>query len=34
MVEYAGSLQDGVRLEQRKNGNVQAFLMADPAGLA
>jgi hypothetical protein len=34
MVEYAAGLLDRVRLEQRKSGNVQAFLIADPAGLA
>jgi hypothetical protein len=34
MVEHAGDLQDIVRFEQRKNGNVQAFVIADPAGLA
>lgn len=34
MVEYAGGLQDRVRPEQRKSGNVQAFPIADPAGLA
>jgi hypothetical protein len=34
MVEYAGDLQDTVRLQQRKNANVQAFLIADRAGLA
>jgi hypothetical protein len=34
MVEHAGGLQDRVRVQQRKNGNVQAFLIADPAGFA
>jgi hypothetical protein len=34
MVECAGGLQDTMRLQERKNGNVQAFLIADPAGFA
>jgi hypothetical protein len=34
MVEYDGGLQHGVRLQERKNGNVQAFLIADRAGFA
>jgi hypothetical protein len=34
MVEDAGGLQNGLTLQQRTNGNVQALLIADPAGLA
>jgi hypothetical protein len=34
MVEYASGLHNDVTLPWRKNGNVQAFLIADRAGLA
>ena len=34
MVEHTGGLHNVLTFQQRTNGNVQAFLIADPAGLA